>query len=139
MPIYGMGLGGGPEGFLKAVDQGMDMFDNTSPTRLGRCGIAYISPTAGGTIKNKFRVTIRKGASRDDQGPVDSSCECKTCKTYTRGYIKHLFNVNEGTGARLLSYHNLFFMEKLGTSIRQAIHGGTFEELYSHWLDRRAS
>jgi queuine tRNA-ribosyltransferase len=134
MPIYGMGLGGGPEGFLKAVAQGMDIFDNTSPTRLGRCGIAYISPRAGGTSANKFRVTIRKGASRDSQEPVDPHCACPTCTTYTRGYIKHLFNVNEGTGARLLSFHNLFFMEALGRGIREAICEGRFDAFYSTWL-----
>jgi len=133
-PLYGMGLGGGPEGFLKAVRQGLDMFDNTSPSRLGRCGLAFISPSAGGRPANKFRESIKKGRQKDSGDPVDSSCDCYVCRQYSRGYIKHLFNIGEGAGARLLTYHNLHFMEALGAVVRRAIETGTFGELYKEWL-----
>jgi queuine tRNA-ribosyltransferase len=133
-PLYGMGLGGGPEGYLKAVREGLDMFDNTSATRLGRCGLAYISPAAGGTPKNKFRASIKKGACRDDGAPVDASCGCPTCRRHTRAYIKHLFSIGEASGARLLTIHNLHFMEALGAAIRDAISRGAFDALCRAWL-----
>lgn len=133
-PLYGMGLGGGPEGFLKAVKEGLDMFDNTSPTRLGRCGIAFISPPAGGNKKNKFRFSIKKGVHRDSDMPIDPYCECYACKNYTRGYLKHLFNIGESTGARLLTYHNLYFMEHLGFLVRSSIESDSFGALYNKWL-----
>jgi queuine tRNA-ribosyltransferase len=134
-PLYGMGLGGGPEGFLKAVRAGLDMFDNTSPTRLGRCGYAFISPDSGGCSTNKFRESIKKGHNKDSNAPVDSSCDCCVCKNYTRGYLKHLFSIGETTGARLLTYHNLYFMETLGASVRHAIETSGFETLYKTWLN----
>ncbi len=134
-PLYGMGLGGGPEGFLKAVREGLDMFDNTSPTRMGRCGYAFISPFSGGCKSNKFRLSLKKGSHRDSEIPIDSSCDCYVCKNYSRGYIKHLFSIGEATAARLVTYHNLYFMEKLGYSIRQAIEKETFDELYKMWLE----
>jgi queuine tRNA-ribosyltransferase len=134
-PLYGMGLGGGPEGFLKAVREGLDMFDNTSPTRLGRCGLAFISPDVGGRVSNKFRISLKKGANRDSEIPIDSSCVCPVCAQYSRAYIKHLFNIGEGTGARLVSYHNLFFMEKLGELVRNAIETNSFGSLYKRWID----
>lgn len=135
IPLYGMGLGGGPEGYLKAVKEGLDMFDNTSPSRLGRCGLAFISPQAGGRVINKFRISLKKGINRDKDEPIDSACNCYVCKTHSRGYIKHLFNIGEGTGARLLTYHNLYFMESLGASVRSAIETNTFGLLCKSWLD----
>ena len=60
-PLYAMGLGGGPEGFLEAAACGMDMFDNTSPTRMARCGLALLHPEDGGTTTNKFRVNLKSG------------------------------------------------------------------------------
>jgi queuine tRNA-ribosyltransferase len=133
-PLYGMGLGGGPEGFIKAVAQGLDMFDNTSPTRLGRCGIAFFSPASGGSTRNKFRFSLKKGRNRDDDRPIDLECNCHVCQSYTRAYLKHLLNIGESTGARLLSYHNVYFMEALGQAIRMAIEHDEFESLFAKWL-----
>lgn len=110
------------------------MFDNTSPTRLGRCGFAYISPESGGNIKNKFRLALKKGIHKDSNEPVDKYCNCYVCNTYSRGYIKHLLNIKESTASRLLTYHNLHFMEQLGVSIRNSIENDDFVKLYNHWL-----
>jgi queuine tRNA-ribosyltransferase len=133
-PLYGMGLGGGPEGFFKAVREGLDIFDNTSPTRLGRCGLAFVSPSSGGNTGNKFRISLKKGINRDIDTPVDTTCGCFVCKRYSRGYIKHLFNIGEAVGARLLTYHNLYFMEVLGALIRNSIESDTFNTLYNTWI-----
>lgn len=134
-PLYGMGLGGGPEGFIKAVKEGLDMFDNTSPTRMGRCGLAFISPSAGGCVQNKYRMSLRKGSLRDSDLPIDASCSCFVCNTYSKGYLKHLFSIGEGTGARLVTYHNLHYMEELGALIRQSIEDNTFSAFYKMWLE----
>ena len=134
-PLYAMGLGGGPEGFFKAVERGVDIFDNTSPTRLGRCGYALISPTTGGTPKNHFRLSLKKGRYAFDQTPVDPACQCKTCKNYTRAYIRYLLKLGDPLGMRLLSYHNLYFMCNLSRLIREAICGDSFYSLYKEWLE----
>lgn len=134
-PLYGMGLGGGPEGFIKAVKEGLDMFDNTSPTRMGRCGLAFISPFAGGCVKNKYRTSLRKGSLRNSDVPIDASCSCFVCNNYSKGYLKHLFSIREGTGARLVTYHNLHYMEELGALIRQSIETDTFSAFCKMWLE----
>jgi queuine tRNA-ribosyltransferase len=133
-PLYAMGLGGGPEGFFEAVLRGVDMFDNTSPTRLGRCGLAFISPDAGGTVENHFRMDVKKGRYHADSFPIDPQCRCKTCLTYTRAYLRHLFKIKDPLGMRLLSYHNVWFMCNLGQVIRECIMQGSFQTLYNSWL-----
>lgn len=133
-PLYAMGLGGGPEGFFEAVLRGVDMFDNTSPTRLGRCGLAFVSPNDSGSAENHFRVDVTKGRFQEDNQPIDATCRCKTCMTYTRAYLYHLFQVKDPLGMRLVSYHNVSFMCNLGRLIREAIMTGSFKMLYDSWL-----
>jgi queuine tRNA-ribosyltransferase len=133
-PLYAMGLGGGPEGFFEGVLRGVDMFDNTSPTRMGRCGLAFVSPDSGGTAQNHFRFDITKSRYREDESPIDSSCACKTCRTYTKAYLRHLFKIRDPLGMRLVCYHNVWFMCNLGCLIREAIKHDSFASLYRSWL-----
>lgn len=133
--LYAMGLGGGPEGFLRAVRCGVDLFDNTSPTRLGRCGLALVTPQSGGNIDNKFRINLKKGRFRADDSPLDTSCKCKVCSTHTKSYIRHCLKIEDPLGMRLLSHHNLYFMNNLGCQIRDSISQGTFESLFRLWLN----
>jgi queuine tRNA-ribosyltransferase len=133
-PLYAMGLGGGPEGFFEGTLRGVDMFDNTSPTRMGRSGLALISPGSGGTPKNHFRFDLTKGCYREDSSAVDSSCGCKTCQKYTRAYLRHLFKIRDPLGMRLVCYHNVWFMCNLGALIREAIKHDSFDSLYRSWL-----
>lgn len=133
-PLYAMGLGGGPEGFFEAVLRGVDMFDNTSPTRIGRCGLAFICPDQGGTAENHFRMDVTKSRYNEDSLPIDSNCGCKTCLIYTRAYLYHLFQVKDPLGMRLVSYHNVWFMCNLGRMIRESIMSGSFQKLYNSWL-----
>jgi tRNA-guanine transglycosylase len=135
--LYAMGLGGGPEGFFEAALRGVDMFDNTSPSRMARCGLALLSPTSGGQTKNRFRSDVTKAQYRDDATPLDATCSCKCCRLYTRGYLRYLFSIKETVAARLLTIHNLTFMAALGRAIRTAIGQGTFGNLYESWLGRR--
>ncbi len=110
-PRYFMGIGL-PDQIVKAVGMGIDMFDTCVPTRYGRHGVAFTS---------KGRLTIRNGAFTKDFSPVDDTCDCHVCKNYTRAYIRHLLNLNEITGVRLMSYHNVHFYIRLMQRIRQAI------------------
>ena len=135
-PLYAMGLGGGPEGFLEAALRGVDMFDNTSPTRMARCGLVLIYPESGGNCQNHFRMDITKGRFARDEQPLDPLCTCKTCKTHSRAYVRHLFRIRDPLGMRLVSFHNLWYMARLSESIHESILAGTFGCLYARWLGR---
>ena len=108
---YLMGVGT-PEDILEAVKRGVDMFDCVIPTRYGRNGTAFSS---------RGKVVIRNGLYAEDLSPLDSACDCYTCKNFSRSYLRHLFNVEEILGLRLVSFHNIYFYNRLLKSIRQAI------------------
>jgi queuine tRNA-ribosyltransferase len=110
-PRYFMGIGL-PDQIVKAVGMGIDMFDTCVPTRYGRHGSAFTS---------KGKLNICNSQYTKDFGSLDESCDCPVCKNYTRAYIRHLLNLNEITGVRLMSYHNLYFYIKLMERIRAAI------------------
>jgi queuine tRNA-ribosyltransferase len=126
MPRYLMGVGF-PEDLLAAVARGQDLFDCVAPTRNGRNGSAY---TPDGVIN------IRNAAHRDDQRPLDETCDCETCRTYSRGYLRHLFVADELLGLRLLSLHNVRFLIRLAAEARHRIAAGAFAGWHREWLDR---
>jgi queuine tRNA-ribosyltransferase len=119
-PHYLMGVGT-PKQLVEAVARGVDMFDCVMPTRLARHGTAFIG--------NGECLPVKAGRFKDDFSPVDPNCECYCCKNFTRAYIRHLLNVGEITGMRLLSIHNLHFFINLMKNVRIAIENGTFEDL----------
>ena len=117
-PRYVMGLGE-PEQILECVARGIDMFDCVSPTRVARHGTAL-------TRHGQYAL---KGASyARDFGPVEEGCDCWCCRNFTRGYIRHLINVGEMLGLRLLSIHNIHFMLRFMEDMRAAIAAGCFPE-----------
>ena len=109
-PRYLMGVGS-PGAILDAVERGVDIFDCVLPTRIARHGTAMTS---------RGRVIIKNKQYERDFSPLDSECDCYTCKNYTRGYLRHLFKANEILGQRLLSNHNIRFLINLTANIRQA-------------------
>lgn len=123
-PRYFMGIGM-PDQIVKAVGMGIDMFDTVLPTRYGRYGTAFTS---------KGRVNIHNGEFTQDLSPVDDACDCVTCRNYTRSYIRHLFNVDEILGLRLLAYHNVYFYVKLMQRIREAISQDRYEQFQRDFL-----
>ncbi len=125
-PRYLMGVGF-PEDLLASVARGIDLFDCVAPTRNGRNGSAY---TPDGTVN------IRNAAHRADPGPLDESCDCETCRTYSRGYLRHLFAAEELLGLRLLSLHNVRFLVRLANEARAQVLAGTFETWHREWLNR---
>ena len=119
-PRYLMGVGT-PRQIVESVARGVDMFDCVMPTRLGRHGSAFVG--GGGTIP------VKAGRYADDFTPIDPECSCYACRNFTRAYIRHLFNVGEILGVRLVTLHNLYYFLNLMRRIRASIENGTFEEL----------
>ena len=123
-PRHLLGVGS-PDDLLEGVARGVDMFDCVLPTRTARTGGLY---TPSG------RVNIRAARWRAEQGPVDETCDCYTCRTFSAGYLHHLIRAedDESRGEllyyRLASIHNLRFLIRLMEGAREAIVAGTFPE-----------
>ncbi len=126
VPRYLMGVGF-PEDFIASVGRGMDLADCVAPTRMGRNGTAFTDDGA---------VNIRNAQHREDDTPLDAACDCETCATFSRGYLRHLFVAEELLGLRLLSLHNVRYLIRLAARARGAIEAGTFEGWSREWLAR---
>jgi len=113
-PRYLMGVGK-PDDIVGAVERGIDMFDCVLPTRSGRTGQAF---TRSGPIN------IRNARFGEDQGPLDLSCPCPVCATWSRAYLHHLVRAGEILGAMLMTEHNLWFYQTLMADLRAAIGEG---------------
>ncbi len=117
-PRYAMGLGT-PAQMVELVARGVDMFDCVLPTRVARNGTAF---TYKGTV------SIKAGFNKMDFRPIEEGCECYACRNFTRAYLRHLLNVDEILGLRMLSVHNTFMYMKVMRDIREHIAQGTFGE-----------
>ena len=129
LPRYLMGVGF-PEDFVAAVARGMDLADCVAPTRMGRNGAAFT---------DDGQVNIRNARHREDGAPLDAACDCETCTTFSRGYLRHLFAAEELLGLKLLSLHNVRYLIRLAARARDAIRAGTFEGWSRAWLARYRS
>jgi queuine tRNA-ribosyltransferase len=125
-PRYLMGVGF-PEDLVEAAARGMDLFDCVAPTRNGRNGSAF---TPDGVVN------IRNAGWREDARPLDSACDCETCTTFSRGYLRHLFVADELLGLRLLSLHNVRYLIRLAAEMRGAIQRGAFSRWAEEWRRR---
>lgn len=132
-PRHLLGIGA-VEDIFNSVERGIDMFDCVAPTRWARRGHLYVSPEEGGTAENKFRINIRNAQFKEDEKPIDRSCNCFVCQNYSRAYLRHLFSAEELTYFRLSSYHNVNFLLRLMENIRDSINKGYFQELKKEWL-----
>ena len=110
-PRYLMGVGT-PDYLIEAALAGIDMCDCVLPTRIARNGTAM---TWNG------KVVVRNATYERDFTPVDSECDCYTCRNYTKAYLRHLVKTKEILGVRLLSIHNLYFLSKLMERVRKEI------------------
>ena len=130
IPRYLMGVGSA-DCIVEGVLRGVDMFDCVLPTRIARNGTAM---TMTGDI------TIRNAVYKEDFTPIDSDCDCYCCRNYTKAYIRHLINTNEILGGRMLSLHNIRFLQRLTDKIKQAIwedrYGDFVKEFRSNYNKR---
>ena len=129
IPRYLMGVGFPPD-LLEGIARGVDLFDCVAATRNGRHGTAWL-PTG--------RVNVRGAALKGDTAPLDPECDCETCTTYPRGYLRHLFVVEDMLGLRLVSIHNVRFLVRLAEQARARILDGTFGAWSRGWLERYAA
>ncbi|MDP7593738.1 MAG: tRNA guanosine(34) transglycosylase Tgt [Litorilituus sp.] len=124
-PRYLMGVGK-PEDLVEGVRRGIDMFDCVMPTRNARNGHLFVND---GVIK------IRNASHKTDNGPLDPTCDCYTCKNYSRAYLHHLDKCREILGSQLNTLHNLHFYQKVMQGLRDAIEQGKLdafvEEFYA--------
>jgi len=117
-PRYLMGVGL-PEDLVESVERGMDMFDCVIPTRYARSATLF-------TRRGRIRMNHRR--YRRDFYPIDTSCDCYACATFTRAYLNHLYAANEILAAILGAIHNVRFYQRLMAEMRAAILGGRFLE-----------
>jgi len=117
-PRYAMGVGM-PDELAEYVARGIDMMDCVLPSRNARNGCLFTSVG---------RVIIKHARYRDDEGPLDPACECYTCRSYSRAYLRHLFQSGEILYAMLATRHNIRRYLDIMRGIRQAIISKTFSE-----------
>jgi queuine tRNA-ribosyltransferase len=126
IPRYLMGVGFPPD-LLEGIARGVDLFDCVAATRNGRHGTAWL-PTG--------RVNVKGASFKGSRAALDSECDCETCTTFPRGYLRHLFMVEDMLALRLVSIHNIRFLIRLAQQARERICDGTFDHWHRAWLDR---
>lgn len=129
-PRYLMGVGE-PSDIVEGVIRGVDMFDCVLPTRIARHGNAF---TKHG------KMNLKNAKYKEDFTPIEETCDCYACKNYTKAYIRHLINVDEALGGRLLSIHNIRFLIRLTEELREAIKEDRLlqyrEEFYKNYQEK---
>jgi queuine tRNA-ribosyltransferase len=133
LPRHLLGIGD-VDDLIEGVARGIDMFDCVSPTRLGRHGTALVKDAG-----RRWKLHLNNAALREDTGPLDPTCPCYTCATFTRAYLHYLFRAQELLGIRLVSLHNVAFLLELMRQVRQSIRAGRFAELRREWLGGASS
>ena len=123
-PRYLMGVGA-PEDLVNGVLRGIDIFDCVLPTRIARNGAALV---LGG------RINLRNAQYTADPSPIDPTCACSTCATFSRAYLRHLVMANEILAHILLTTHNLHFLLSLMDDLRKAIRKGSLAEFAGEFL-----
>ena len=123
-PRYAMGLGT-PAQIVELVARGIDMFDCVLPTRVARNGTAFTSRGA---------ISVKAGAYKADFSPLEEGCDCYACKNFTRAYLRHLLNVGEILGLRMVSVHNSHMYLKVMANIRSHIAAGTFADFRKEFI-----
>ncbi len=126
-PRYLMGVGR-PEDIVEAVRRGIDMFDCVMPTRNARNGHLFIR---SGVVK------IRNAVHKNDPSPLDASCDCYTCKNFSRAYLHHLDKCGEMLGAQLNTIHNLRHYQVIMQELREAIELDRLEEYVGEFYARQ--
>lgn len=128
-PMYLMGVGT-PVDIIEGIKRGADMFDCVLPTRNARNGQLFT---------RLGRLVIKNARYREDGRPPDEACDCYTCRTFSRAYLRHLFQNDEPLAMRLASVHNLHYYLDLVGGAREALLNGSFSGYYTEFyaaLDR---
>ena len=137
-PVHLLGIGGIADIF-HGVRQGIDTFDCVHPTRLARHGCVLVKSKYWENSLSKKKpsesIDLTKSKFKNDNKVIDSECGCSTCSEgYTRSYINYLFKLKESLGGTLLTIHNIYYMNKLMESIRNAIDTDSLDAEEDNWL-----
>ena len=125
-PVHLLGIGD-PHDIWSLVKSGIDTFDCVSPTRLARHGTALIKGKKG-------KKNIKNTKFSNDFLPIDNTCSCSTCKSYSLAYLHHLFKAGELLGLQLVTSHNIYFMNNLMELIRVSIENNNLEDAEKEWF-----
>ena len=121
---YLMGVGTA-DFLIEGVFRGIDMFDCVFPTRVARNGMAMVSPHTN----SRGRMVMKNSDYTEDFSPLENDCDCYSCKNnFTRAYIRHLVRAEEIFGLRLLTLHNLRYLQRFMAKMRSAILADKFGE-----------
>lgn len=115
------------EDLFTCVARGIDTFDCAAPTRLARNGSVFLKNAP------RHRINLRNARFAVDDGPIDPQCDCFTCQTHSRAYLRHLCRAGEFSFYRLATIHNLRFLVRLMAEIRNAVDNGQLTHLASDW------
>ena len=126
-PRYLMGVGT-PEDLVEGVYRGIDMFDCVMPTRSARNGLLFT---------NGQKVVIKNARYREDGSPIDSTCDCYTCRNYSRAYLRHLYVAGEILAMVLNTIHNLRYYLRLMERIRDAVRDGRYSDFRRRFLEEQ--
>lgn len=126
-PRYLMGVGK-PEDLVEGVRRGVDMFDCVMPTRNARNGHLFVDT---GVVK------IRNATNKKDTRPLDETCDCYTCRNFSRAYLHHLDKCKEILGSQLNTIHNLRFYQRLMQGLRDALDQGTLSDFVAEFYRKR--
>jgi queuine tRNA-ribosyltransferase len=126
-PRHLLGIGE-VDDLVRGVELGMDTFDCAMPTRIGRHGMALVPDP-----ERRWRVDLAKARFREADEPILDGCPCPACAHgYTRAYVHYLLKAHEQTAQRLLTIHNLAFLQRLMAALRDAIDAGRLAEVAAH-------
>ena len=128
-PRYLMGVGT-PSNIIEGVYRGIDMFDCVMPSRNARHATIFTWDGIMHATNKRYEL---------DDRPIDTKCDCPTCRNFSRAYIRHLFKAGEQLGGRLAVQHNLYFYNTLMEKIRGALDEGRFEEFRNEYSERLAT
>lgn len=131
-PVHLLGIGGIRDIF-NGVEWGIDTFDCVHPTRLARHGGALVRPE-NNMRDDREHINLRNSAYVNDTMPIEPDCPCYTCQNFSKGYLHHLLKAQEMTALTLISIHNVQFMNRLMTAIRNALKTGTLRAIRNLWL-----
>ncbi|MFO1499161.1 MAG: tRNA guanosine(34) transglycosylase Tgt [Verrucomicrobiota bacterium] len=123
-PRYAMGLGT-PAQMVELVARGVDMFDCVLPTRVARNGTAFT---------RKGAVSVKAGFNKADFRPIEEGCPCYACRHFSRAYLRHLLNVDEILGLRMVSVHNSHMYLQLMEEMRARLADGTFADFRKEFV-----
>ena len=124
-PRYLMGVGT-PGNIIEGVSRGVDLFDCVMPSRNARHG--HLNTWNG-------IININNAKYEKDSNPIDTECDCPTCRNFSRSYIRHLFKAKEMLAMRLCVIHNLYFYNNMMEKIREALDEGTFSDFKDKYVD----